>query len=423
MSRQIYRQAALDRLASPEQLDRPHTLVSARGWSALALLVAALFGGVVWALFSSAPVKVSARGIVLQQGGLREIVADAAGRIDQLMLKRGDIVHSKMAVANFQRSETLREIRDTQAELADAEARLARLTLFYEGQNSRETAAEKERLKGIGETRKLIERREKLLTQSMKDVENLLERKIVVKSKMINTELELANARERLARIADEENSLALRTLDRQSRQELALLDEQLKVDRLNRQLIRRKEQLAEERVVTSPHAGRVVEVKVNQGDMVSAGTAIATLEPIGGEDTEAIGVLFVTPADGKRIREGMAAEIVPSIFRREEYGFIRGEVVFVSSVPATAEGMQSVLRNEQLVKEMSGGSAPFEVRIRFIKDNSTPSGFAWSSSSGPNATVHPGTLLEAAILVDRLPIANLVVPGLDAVLGVRRDG
>ena len=135
MARQIYRQAAIDRLASPEQLDRPYKLVSGLGWLTLAALLAIIVSGAVWALISEAPVKVRAQGIVLQRGGLREIVADTPGRIETLELAAGQIIALGAPVAGFQRSERLRDVQQAEAELVDAKARLAALEGFYQNQN------------------------------------------------------------------------------------------------------------------------------------------------------------------------------------------------------------------------------------------------------------------------------------------------
>jgi HlyD family secretion protein len=175
--------------------------------------------------------------------------------------------------------------------------------------------------------------------------------------------------------------------------------------------------------VILSPYPGQVVEVKVNSGDVVAAGTPIAMLAPTADEAADTLGVIYVSPTDGKRIRPGMEAEIVPSIYRREEYGFIRAKVVSVSPVPATAEGMRRVVKNDRLVTQLSGGGAPFEVRVHFDRDASVPSGLQWSASKGPPAAIAAGNLIDAAILVDRKPIANLLVPGIDTMLGLKGGG
>lgn len=420
MTRQIYRQAALDRLASPEQLDRPYRLVSGLGWLTLTGLVSIIVFGLAWALMSEAPVKVRAQGIVLQRGGLREIVADTAGRIETLSLAAGQVVSVGTPVAGFQRSERLREVQQAEAELVDARSRLLALQRFYKDQNTREQEAETQRLASITETRERVARRIELLQSRLDDLAGLVERKIILQARIIDAELELANARERLASLDNEATALDLRKLDRESKQRLSLLDEQLKVERLSSHLRRLRERLEEDRFITSPHAGRVVEVKVNRGDVVAAGMAIAMLAPVGSEAADTLGVIYVDPADGKRVQPGMPAEIVPSIYRREEYGFIRAEVVSVSPVPATLEGMRGVIRNERLVAQLSGGGAPFEVRVHFKVSPRTASGLEWSSSDGPPSRIAAGNLIEAAIIVERKPISNLIVPGLDSMLGLR---
>ena len=385
-------------------------------------VIALLLGGAGWALQAQAPVKVTASGIVLQQGGLTEIVADRAGRIERIALSPGDIVGAGEPVAEFLRSDLSRDLANTLSELEDARSRLGHLTRFYEEQDRRETRAEEERRVGIAETRDLLIKREAQLSEHIGRLAQLVRQKIVLQTRLMDAEFELTNARERLAQLNDEALKLGLQTIDRRKRQELALLEERLKVDSLQRQADRLQEELEEQRFVRTADSGRVVEIKVNRGDVVGAGNAIATLAPAEVSGEEAVGVLYVTPADGKRIEAGMAVEVVPSVYRREEYGHIKGEVIFVSSVPATAAGMRSVLRNEQLVTQFSKGAAPFEVRARFLPDPSTPSGLAWSASNGPDGEVNPGTLLDAAILVERLPIANLFVPGLAERLGVGRN-
>ena len=423
MTRQIYRQAALDRLASPEQLDRPYKLVGSLGWLLLLGLFAVILAGGAWAMLADAPVKVQGKGIVLQRGGLREIVSDTAGRIKTLGLVPGQVIEAGVPVVLFQRSDRLRELRQAQAALVDAQSRLAALSNFYADLHRREEEAEARRLASIAETRETIVRRRDLLEVRLKDLTSLVERKIVLQEKIIDVELDLANARERLATLDNEANALELRKLDRESKQRLALLDERLKIERQERTIARLRAGLAEDKVILSPYPGQVVEVKVNSGDVVAAGTPIAMLAPTADEAADTLGVIYVSPTDGKRIRPGMEAEIVPSIYRREEYGFIRAKVVSVSPVPATAEGMRRVVKNDRLVTQLSGGGAPFEVRVHFDRDASVPSGLQWSASKGPPGAIAAGNLIDAAILVDRKPIANLLVPGLDTMLGLKGGG
>lgn len=413
MAKQIFRQAALDRLSSPEQLDRPYRLVTAPIWLALAAAIGAVAVGVGWAVLASAPVKVEGGGIVLPEEGLLEIVAGAEGRIESLDLAPGQEVARGQTVATFSRSSLARDLAQAQAELADASSRLEELRAFFARTDELERLAEDERLGTIRQTQSFAQRRRQLMGAKIESLRKLVGRKIVIRDRLIDAELQLAEARERLAALDDEAKSIELSRLKRESEQRLSLIDEERKVERLTRQAEKLARELSEKQVATSPHAGRVVEVSVNRGDVVRVGATLATLAPVGEAAGRTLGVLYLSPADGKRVQAGMQVEAEPSTVRREEHGYIRAEVVRVSSVPVSLAGMRNTLKNDQLATELAGGSAPFEARIRFVRDPSTPSGLAWSSSKGPDAPILPGTPLKARVIVDRQPIVDFLAPGL----------
>jgi HlyD family secretion protein len=72
------------------------------------------------------------------------------------------------------------------------------------------------------------------------------------------------------------------------------------------------------------------------------------------------------------------------------------------------------VLANEQLVREFLGAGTPLEVRIELTPDQSTPSGYRWSSSSGPPFAINSGTLCQATITLSEQRPINLVFPSRD---------
>jgi HlyD family secretion protein len=88
--------------------------------------------------------------------------------------------------------------------------------------------------------------------------------------------------------------------------------------------------------------------VKVNGGDVVGAGSPIATLAPVEGS-SDVVALLYVPAGQGKRIRPRMRAEISPSTVECAEYGYIRGGVV------AHEEKNITALIDEQLDKVQGG--------------------------------------------------------------------
>lgn len=417
MAKQIFRQAALDRLASPERLDRPYRLVGAPIWLALWAAIAATLAAIVWSVFADAPVKVAGGGIVLPEEGLLEVVSDANGRIQTLGLSPGQVIREGDAVATFSRSDLSRDLGQAQAELAQAESRLAELREFYRRSDALERSAETERLGTIKQIQSFAARRRNLLAAKIDSVRSLVDRKIVIRDRLIDAELELAEARERLAALDDEAKSIALSRLKRENEYALAIIDEERKVERLRGEAAKLEGELTEKRVSISPHGGRVVEVRVNRGDVVAAGAPLATLAPVDMVEGRALGVVYLAPADGKRVRVGMPVEAAPSTVRTEEHGYILAEVTEVSPVPVSLAGMRNTLKNDQLAAELSGGSAPFEVRVRFKPDPTTASGLAWSSSRGPSAPVLPGTPLQAKVIVERQRLIELLAPKLSGLL------
>lgn len=166
---------------------------------------------------------------------------------------------------------------------------------------------------------------------------------------------------------------------------------------------------------VTSPSAGRVLELLLSPGGLVARGARLATLEPL---DAEVEAVVYVPAVQGQRIREGMAVRVSPSTVPVEEYGSIVGRVKRVADFPATPEGLERTLRNELLARALAGASPPIEVVVDLEEDDSTASGFRWSSSAGPPTEVFTGTLCGAEVAVARRRPAEYVIPGLRGLLG-----
>jgi HlyD family secretion protein len=151
-----------------------------------------------------------------------------------------------------------------------------------------------------------------------------------------------------------------------------------------------------------------VVEIRVNEGSIVQAGTSLLSLEPT---SAELQAVLYLPPADGKDIQPGMSVQISPSNVPRQQYGVLLGKVASVGAYPATYDGMLAVLGNEELARMLSVDGAPIEIRVELIKA-STPSGYQWSSPQGPAFQVQSGTFCTANITISTEAPISLVLGG-----------
>lgn len=90
MPRQIFRQEALDRLSSPEQLDLLMQVTGPRAWVALAAVGLLLLAGLAWAVFGTIPTTIETQGILLRRGGVQTLEAPFAGAVANVTVLSGD---------------------------------------------------------------------------------------------------------------------------------------------------------------------------------------------------------------------------------------------------------------------------------------------------------------------------------------------
>ena len=411
MATSIFRKEALDRLANPERLDAPLRLVAAPHWILLAGFAALVAAALVWASATSAPVKVSGRGILIDRAGLSEIVAGDSGQIAAVMVSAGANVVADQPIALLSSSELERDIADTRARLAQAQARQARLFAYYADQARSEGSADTGRLASIARTRAELDRRRIALEERERSIASLTARGFVTRDTLIAAQAEAAEARERIADLDNEAARLRVEGVGRTGRYRLELLDGQNGIDELQRELARLQARAGEQTIIRAQSAGQVIEVKVGPGDVVTPGSALATIAR-NNRSGEMIALLYVPAGEGRRIQRGMRAELVPDTVEREVYGGIVGRVLSVSPLPATREGMRRILRNDQLVDQLLIGGAVTEVQVALERDPSTATGFRWSSSRGPERGVGIGTLTGARIVIDRRRVLDWLLPG-----------
>ncbi|MGE0449920.1 MAG: NHLP bacteriocin system secretion protein [Vicinamibacterales bacterium] len=318
----LFRKAALDKLASPEQLDQLMRVTSPRAWLALVGLAAVAVAVIVWAIVGTIPTRIVGQGILIRTGGVSQIVSLSGGRVLDLAVTAGDVIRPGMLLG-----------RVVQGELADRldQAR-TELSLARGGQGAAGGAAE-------------------------------------------------------AARVAELETRLAA------IQQEVTVRS-----------------------TVLADREGRVVEVTAAPGQVIAPGSGLLSVEPLSGA-LEAL--LYLSPTEGKNVQVGMPVRISPSTVKREEYGYIVGRVRSVSSFPATRLGMMRVLGNEALVTSLSANGAPFEVYADLDLAADTPSGYRWSSGTGPDVGLFSGTLCAGLITVRVQRPISLVIPYVRGAVGL----
>ncbi len=90
---ELYRKSLLDKISSPEQLDKAVTIISPSFWIAAAGGGLIIIAVLVWALYAKLPVTLEAEGVYINRGGIHSIYAGAAGTVESVSAVKGEYVN------------------------------------------------------------------------------------------------------------------------------------------------------------------------------------------------------------------------------------------------------------------------------------------------------------------------------------------
>jgi HlyD family secretion protein len=418
MSTQLFRKAALDRLASPEELDTLLTVTHPRRWIALAALWLGLAVALAWGIMGTIPTKVVGHGMLIQPGGVVDVFAPAGGRITEIAVSEGALVIEGQVVARLAQPELEHELENARADLAD-----------LEGQDSQQTRANRAQLDLERES--LLKRRANLeekiatgteqlhaLAESVRAQEQLLEQGLVTRQAMIAVRAAYYDVRNKIEEARGQLKELSVTELRVASDSDLETLQGSMKVSESRRRVRLAEAQLDLASRVVAPFAGRVLELRARPSDWVRAGDSLLSLSLLQPGANALSAVVYVPSEYGKSVQPGMAAQVSPATARREEYGFVRGAVGYVSEFPSTKEGMTRVLANEELVRSLMGEGPPFAVYVGLEADPGGPSGYRWSSQKGAQVRIHSGTPCTVEIVTREQHPIELILPTLRAAFG-----
>lgn len=106
MPRQFFRQAALERLSSPEQIDRLLPLTSPRSWIALAAVGLLLTGAIIWGIFGTIYTTVEGQGVLMRQGGTITVRMPCTGVVNDIVANAGQRVQAGEEVAHVKSTQS-----------------------------------------------------------------------------------------------------------------------------------------------------------------------------------------------------------------------------------------------------------------------------------------------------------------------------
>jgi hypothetical protein len=120
------------------------------------------------------------------------------------------------------------------------------------------------------------------------------------------------------------------------------------------------------------------------------------------------IGIAFFDRREGDRIQPGMSIMMIPDAAGSEQSGGILGRVKSIASPSITT---LDTARQTMLSNAASLANEPVEVVIELERDPTNPSRYRWSSQSGADLNIAPGTPTTVRITLEEKAPIRFVLP------------
>jgi HlyD family secretion protein len=413
----VFRDAAVERLSSPEQLDQLVNITRPFDWVAAIALLLGLVVLIAWSILGRVPTRVAGDGILLSSGGrVVDAVSGVAGRLASLDVAVGDEVRLDQVIARVGQTEIEQRLRQANEVLRERQREHAELTATITREIDTKLANFVAQEAGLNEAIAVAEQRESYLTGEVARLEPAVSNGFVTRKTVEDRRVELNSAKLRIVDAQNDILKLKAQRADLQSQRDRDRMQSEFRINDAKRLVEQLSAELDRGSRIVSPAEGRVVEVKVSAGSVLTVGTPVIEIETAG-RTLEA--TIYMPPDRGKNIGPGMVVHVEPTMVVREEFGAIIGKVISISEFPVTPQGMVADLHNDTLVKRFSQDGAPYVAKVRLEPDATTVSGYRWSSGKGPPLRLSSGTLARAEVTTREQPPIELVIPLLKRLSGV----
>ena len=431
---ELFRKEALERMSSPERLDQLIRIVAPKDWLFLgsALLIVSMI--LAWCVWGRLPTTVNGQGVILRPRRIVEIQSQASGRLVTFRLRVGDAVRRGDIIGVIDQAEIRKQLQEDRARLKEFQSQDREKTSLHQEQfqlQSRDVEAQKKYLTMQSLNKeKLIKDAEVLapiLKKRMESRKAMMDQGLIpkVSDEALQAEKEFLENQSRISELQAQlrEIESQLKQLDTKQ-QELQRQLFEASTGRKNEILTLTKNialyevQLERDSKITSEYSGRVLEIAVNAGQVLSSGSRIASVE-FSPTSEEMVCVTYFPVRDGKRVRPGMKIQVTPDTVKRERFGGILGRVTSVSAFPVTKEAATIFLGTPEVVSRLVKDEPQIEVVANLRKDASNASGFKWSSSAGPPISISAGTTTTARVTVEERAPVSYILPFLRSVSGI----
>ncbi len=134
----LFSQEALDKLRSPDRLDKMFSITKSLDWMLIVAVMVFLFAVVLWSIFGAFTEKVDGMGLITDSAGVAVVTPLASGKLETLNVKTGDVVSEGDLLARVEQVERSMDTRLARNSMALSKDEKEALGYIYNYNSKRE---------------------------------------------------------------------------------------------------------------------------------------------------------------------------------------------------------------------------------------------------------------------------------------------
>ena len=411
----IFREAALRRHSSPEQLDHFLAVSSPANWLILAAALLIFTAVGAWSWTGSITRTASGDGILIGSAGVVSVNTPGGGQVLDVSVKPGDLVRANQVIARIGNPLLAEQVRLAEMALADAEREAERNVQMRSATARLQTDVNDSQRRNLEREITELENQTVFAAEQARIKQILFDEGLTLKTNLVAAQEKVVEIRADIARHRTQLSQLQVDRFTAQTAVANASAQARERIGDLGRRVTELREELSHATSAITPSAGRVIETKVYAGAMVNAGAPLATIQPADGA-LEAL--IYVASKEAKHVVAGMEVQLSPSGTRPEEQGYLLGTILTVATYPVSQLAVLRKLENETLANAITGQGPVTEVRVA-LRRGAPGNGYEWSAHHGQRPTLSGGTLCGARIVIGRQRPVSLAAPLMKEALGL----
>ena len=396
---QIYRKKALETFHARDDFQQATSIITPKSWIYLIIFFLLFFAGFLWLVFGKLNTLVQGQGVIFAQNSeiINVMSPISGGYVKQLLVSPGEKVQKGQVIAKLVYPNIAGEAKELKNYINEQKTKLNELIATA----TKEIA---NRTQQIQESIKFTEAENVNLQEKMNNLETLLKTHEAAFKKGILSRLELTNVQiafyDAKGQISKNQNTLIELNQNKNDYIETwnaKIRDTKEKLAQSEYNLQKLKDNIELVETVTSPVDGIIANNYVKQGDFITEKQTLSNIMTYS-NDLEVIA--FFNDDISKTITLGMPAKVFPKHINSLEYGGIIGKVTYISELPIPPQSLQSLLENQKQVDKIFQNGPVFKVKIALSRAPNTPTGYLWTTSSGPAEKISVGSVVEVGIAV-----------------------